>query len=92
MKKSFVLVFAVLIVLAFICPALSADNPVDKSKQAPAKTDIKGNVQSKEIKGKTEKNTTSKKTDKALGYGGSPIPPGPGPAPGPGGKSTNTVK
>ncbi len=96
MKKTFVALFAALIALTFICPALSADNPVDKSKQAPAKidkpkTDVnKEKAQSKEVKATTG-NPASKKTDKALGSGGGIVPPGPIP-PGPVGKSTNSGK
>lgn len=59
---------------------------VDKSTADSSKETIK----SKEVKGKTEK-SVSKKTDKALGEGPSPVPIGPGPI-GPTGKSTNTAK
>ena len=72
-NRSLTVLLTLFIVLAFTCgPVLSADEPVDKSMQAPAKIDkaktgqSKEKVQSKNVKGKTEK-SVSKKTDKAVG-------------------------
>ena len=97
MKKLFIVLLAISILLAFACnSSMSADKPVDKSKQAPARIDkakadsSEKSIQSKDVKGKTKKNASTK-SDKALGSGVGPIPPGP-PSPGPIGKSTNSVK
>jgi hypothetical protein len=96
-NRSLTVLLTLLIVLAFTCgPALSADRPVDKSMQAPAKIDkaktdqSKEKVQSKDVKVQTGKNV-SNKTDKAYGEGVVvPRLPPPG-GPPIGGKNTKTV-
>lgn len=87
MKRSMTILFALFIVLVFMSsPAISGET------QAPAKVDRtkidpgKEKVQSKDVKGKTEKNT-SQKADKALGESVPRIPPI-GPAPGPVGNTS----
>ena len=83
MKKTFIVLFAGLIVLVFACnPAVSADTPV---KADTTKIDsIKKKNESKEIQKKTEKNVPQK-TGNALGETApkSSIPIG---------KSTNALK
>ncbi len=83
MKKTFIVLFAGFIVLVFACnPAVSADTPV---KADATKMDSpKKKNESKEIKGKTEKNVP-KKTGDALGE---TAPKSSAPV----GKSTNALK
>src|SRR5512137_2619852 len=95
-NRSLTAVLTLFIVLAFTCgPVLSADRPVDKPIQAPAKIDkakidqSKEKVQSKDVKVQTGKNV-SNKTDKAMGEGAG-APPLPPPVPPIGGKNTKTV-
>jgi len=95
-NRSFTASLTLFIVLAFTCgPVLSADRPVDKSIQAPARIDkaktgqSKEKVQSKDVKVQTGK-SVSNKTDKAIGEIAPPPPPPVGPI-GPIGKS-NTAK
>ena len=82
MKKSLIVLFAGFIVLVFACgPAVSADKPVSPVK---ADTTTKKTNESKELKGKTEKNVPKK-----TGNASAETPPK---SSIPVGKSTNALK